>query len=339
MKKPSSFDVAHRAGVSRTTVSYVLNGRQDLPIPQETRDRVVRAAQELGYRHNQLARSLRSGKTLALGVVLPGLDEPYLAEIVHGIEAVCAEQGYRVLLANSQRDPVVEARQVGLLLEQRIDGLICLPSEHTLPHMGVWLDTVQQGGTACVIADDRTFSHRFDCVVSDDYDGARQAVDHLLASGHRQIAHLAGSQAVSSGRDRLSGYMAALSSAGLAVDPALIFDHSFDAIRVAPAVADLLRLSPAPTAIFAANDVMAAEAIEALRAQAWRLPDDVTVVGYGNMSWGRYLRLTTVDQDAQAMGRAAARRLFARLENPSLPPGQTLLPTRLVVRGASPERV
>lgn len=337
-KKPNSFDVAARAGVSRTTVSYVLNGRLDLPIPQETRARVFQAAQELGYRHNQLARSLRSGKTLTLGVVLPGLDEPYLAEIVHGVEAVCAAQGYRVLLANSQRDAATEARQVGLLLERRVDGLICLPSEHTLPHMAAWLDAAGRGGTACVIADDRTFSPRFDCVVSDDCAGARQAVDFLAASGHRRIGHLAGSQAVSSGRDRLSGYMAALSAAGLPRDPALIVGHTFDAVAVAPAVAALLRQSPPPTAMFAANDVLAAEALEALRAQGRRVPGDIVVIGYGNMSWGRYLRLATVDQDAQAMGRAAARRLFARLEEPSLPPGETLLPTRLIVRdSAGPE--
>ena len=331
-RQPSSFDVARRANVSRTTVSYVLNGRQDLPIPQETRDRVLRAAADLGYRQNHLARSLRSGKTQTLGVVLPGLDEPYLAEIVHGIETESARQGFRVLLANSQRDPATEARQVRLLLEHRVDGLICLPSEHTLPQMSSWLATVRESDLACVIADDCTFSGHWDCVVSDDVAGARSAVGHLIGLGRRRVAHLAGGQSVSSGRDRLAGYQSALADAGLDADPALVSDDSYDPARVAPAVATLLALPRPPDALFAANDVLAAEALEALRGHGRRVPEDVALVGFGNMSWGRYLRLATVDQDTQALGREAARRLFARLCDPHLPPTRMTLSTRLVVR-------
>lgn len=331
-KKPSSFDVARVARVSRTTVSYVLNERHDLAIPQATRERVFRAAAELGYRQNHLARSLRSGKTMLLGVILPGLDEPYMAAIVHGIEAACAEEGYRVLLANSQRDPATEARQVGLLLEHRIDGLICLPSEHTLPWMTSWLETVQENGTACVVVDDRSLSDRLDCVISDDLRGARLAVEHLIRRGHRCIAHLAGSQNVSSGQDRRNGYAAALEDAGIAVDPDMICVYSFDADRVAPAVEPLLSRPDPPTALFAANDVMAAEARETLRTHGRRVPDDMALVGYGNMSWGRYLGLTTVDQDDQVLGREAARRLFARLRDRQSSPEQIVLPTRLIVR-------
>lgn len=331
-KKPSSLDVAQRARVSRTTVSYVLNGRVDLPISSATRERVFLAASELGYRHNHLARSLRSGNSMFLGVVQPGLDEPYLAEIVHGVEEVCAERGYRVLIANSQRAPEIEARQVELLLEHRIDGLICVPSEHTLLDMPVWLDSVQSNGTACVIVDDRTYAHRADCVASDDYRGAQLAVEHLVGLGYRRVAHLSGSPHVSSGRDRQSGYMSTLSAAGLRVDSDLICMSSFEPAGVPQAIADLLALGDRPEAIFADNDVMAAEALLALTKHGLRVPEDIALVGYGNMAWGRYLNLTTVDQDNQAMGREAASRLLSRLESPQLPPGQTILPTHLVVR-------
>ncbi len=331
-RNPSSADVARLAGVSPTTVSFVINGRRDILIPEETRARVLRVARELGYLPNSLARSLARGRTQTVGVIVPSLDSSFSAHIVQGVQDACFEQGYRVLLTHSQHDPTIEAKEVDLLLEHRVDGLIGVASDETVLPMAGWLDAVIREGVACVVVDDCTYAGKADCVASDDEGGARQAVGHLLGRGHRRIAHLCAGARTSTARDRRRGYAAALAAAGVALDEALVTGEAFEMPDPARSLRALLGLPHPPTALFAANDYMAADALEALRERGVRVPEDMALVGYGDTRVGRYLHLTTVRQDPQRMGRAAAQRLFARLADPKLAPEEIILPTELVIR-------
>jgi LacI family transcriptional regulator len=157
-------------------------------------------------------------------------------------------------------------------------------------------------------------------------------MEHLLSLGHRRIGHLSAGTRATSARERGAGYRAALAEAGIPVDEFLIAGDSFQPEEAAAAMAALLELREPPTAIFAANDLMAAAALEVATQRGLRVPDDVALVGYGDVLMARYLRLTTVHQPARKMGLRAAERLFARLEDPELPPEGIVLPTRLVVR-------
>jgi LacI family transcriptional regulator len=331
-RKLSGNDVARAAGVSQTTVSFVLSGRTDITIPEATRERVRRVARELGYRPNGVARSLARGCTQTIGVIVPRVDSTFCGQIAQGIQEACIESDYRVLLAHTLHRPEVEARQVDLLLEHRVDGLICVADEWTIGDLPRRVSGVLGEHVPCVVIDDRSLADRVDCVVSDDDHGARLAVRHLLALGHRRVAHLGAGEWTSPARDRASGYRAAMQEAGVEVDEALVVGRSFSMHGAAEAMGALLDRPNPPTAIFAANDRLAAEAVEAIEGRGLRVPEDVAIVGYADMEVAHYLKLTTVHQGTLQMGRLAVRRLLRRIAEPGLAPEVLSLPTRLVVR-------
>lgn len=327
-----SIDVARAVGLSRTTVSYVLNNRQDVSIPESTRKRVMKAATELGYRPNNVARSLVSGRTSIIGTIVPVLEDSFTAEVVNGIQEECERHQYRVLLAYSRNDPDTEREQAHLLVENRAEGLICYPGYRSLTKTDRWLAEMLKHRIPCVIVDEHTSRLPVDYVVSDDRQGAITAVAHLIGLGHRRIAHLSAAGHGTPARERLEGYRKALVTAGLEVKEELIVGHSFDPASVAPAMEKLLSLSPLPTALFAANDYLAAAAIEVLSCRSLRVPEDMAVVGFSNFRLAEYLRLTTVRRSPREMGRRAAGRLFAQLANPDLRAEGIVIPTELVIR-------
>ncbi|GIV18353.1 MAG: LacI family transcriptional regulator [Armatimonadota bacterium] len=331
-RKPSMVDVAKRAGVSQTTVSYVLSGRQDVVIPQSTRERIWQAARELGYRPNGLARGLVRGKTQTIGVLIPRMDSSFHALIMDGIQEVCTATDYRVLLADSRHNAELETRQVEMLLEHRVDGIISIAVAGA--SSGTWVRMLKREGVPLVIVDEHTFEGEADCVVSDDVTGARKAVQHLIQLGHRRIVHLGAGSDMSAARDRQAGYLLALQSAGIEPRDEWVRGDSFfmPVERIHEIVAELLHLSEPPTALFAANDDLAAEAMQVAREHGVQVPQQLAIVGYGNTEVGRHLRLTTVHQDPRQMGQIAARRLMHRLQNMDLPVKCMKLPTQLVIR-------
>lgn len=341
-RRSTGKDVAERAGVSLTTVSFVLNGRTDRAISDETRERVLGAARELGYRPNGLVRGLVRGRTQTVGVVVPRLDSSFHATIVQGIQEVCARRDHRILLADSRHELEYEQRQVDLLLEHRVDGIIsvAMPDDAPAERTRSWVGRLAAEGVAFLVVDDHSFGDLVDCVVSDDLRGARLAAEHLIALGHRRIAHLSAGQAMSSSRDRRAGYLAALAAAGVAPDERLIAGGSYflRAEELRRAAEALLALPDRPTALFAANDDLAAEAIAAARDLGLHVPGDLAVAGYGNTEVGRHLEITSIHQEPLEMGRRAALRLSTRLEERDLPPEIELLPVRLVVRASSGAR-
>lgn len=331
-RKVNSIDVARKVGLSRTTISYVLNGRNDVSIPEATRSRVLNAAAKLGYRPNGIARSLVQGKTSTIGVIVPALELSSTADVVNGIELACSRKHYRMLLAYSHNDPEIEVQQARLLLEHRVDGIICVVGYRSLSGTSRWLAETSRDRVPCVIVDSSIPGAVVDYVVGDDRQGALAAVSHLLRLGHRRVAHLSAGKRGAPARERREGYLQALSAAGLPIDPKLVIGKSFEPVEAAECMGALLDLPKPPTAIFAADDLMAAAAIDVIQKRGLRVPQDIAVVGFNDITLAQYLRLTTVRLCAEERGRLAIDRLFQRMQSPELPREGIFVPTQLVVR-------
>lgn len=330
--KIDSFAVARRAGVSRTTVSHVLNDRRDISIAESTRARVLAVAAELGYRPNAVARSLVRGRTRTLGVVVPALSLNLVGRMVNGIQDACDRHDFRLLVAQGRGEPDLERAQGSLLLEHRVEGLICLPGRRSAEETRKWLSELADEGTPSVLVDERIADPRIDFVLGDDAGGAAAMVRHLLSLGHRRIAHFCGNQDVRIGRERLEGYRRALAEGGISEDEALIVHYSLEEAGIEAALEQVLSLPDPPTALFAANDYLAAGLYRLAVRRGLRTPEDLAVTGFGDIGAAAALRLTTVSHPAREMGEQAALRLFARIEEPGRPAEGLVLPTQVIIR-------
>lgn len=331
-RKSSSADVAARAGVSRTTVSYVLSGRADASIPEVTRERVLQAARELSYRSNRLANGVLRGQTRMIGVVVPNLLDSFYSRIVQGIHDECDEQGLSVLLAHSRGSSQVEERSVELLMEYRVEGLVCVSYSREESQALAWAAEACEQELPCVVVDYLPSDVPINTVVSDDVAGARAAVEHLIGLGHRRIAHLLGDQQGSTAIQRYEGYRQALHAARLPFDERLVAGGHYTVEEGARATGPVLDLSEPPSAIFAANDTMAEGALQVLAERGLQAPRDVSLVGYGNLEASRGFGLSSVDQNPLQIGRSAVRCLLERRAGEESAPQKIVVPTQLVVR-------
>lgn len=331
-RKASSRDVAELAGVSRTTVSYVLNEREGTAIPKETRERVLAAAQELKYRSNRLANGILRGRTRLIGVVLPNLTHSFYAAIAQGIHEECDRHGYCVLLTHSRSDLLVEGERVGMLMEYRVDGLICVSWQRHIENVVPWIEETRERGLPCVILDNLPDANSLGGVACDDIAGARAATEHLIRLGHRRVGHLKGADSTSTGPLRYQGYREALRAAGLRVDKQLIAGNSYEAHLGKEAMRELLSLPQPPTAVFASNDHLAMGALEALAERGLRAPEDMALIGFGNLTEARGIGLSSVDQNPLEIGRRAVQSVLARLDDATRPTEKIIVPTQLIVR-------
>ena len=330
MNRPRMEDVAERANVSRALVSLVMN---DSPQVSETKRRaVLRAAQELGYRPNLMARILARQRTHTIGVLVDDLRNPFFGEVVDGIEAEATDHGLTVLILNGHRDLQRELDAVETFLQFRVEGMALVG-----PRIGDD-DLARIGGSApCVVVASGTVHPGVDTVGTDGRRGAELAVEHLAALGHRRIVHLDGAANVSA-EERRSGYRSGMRSAGLEefIDVRPAGDDEADALAV---IDELLAENDPPTAIFAFNDLLAAGALDRLDDAGMAVPGDVSLVGFDNtfISALRHLSLTTINQPTLAMGRLAVATLLQRVsEGPGDPIRHTLRPELVVRRTTGP---
>ena len=332
-RKPraTSADVAARAGVSRTTVSFVLNARTDAGIPPGTWRRIEEAARELGYHPHGAARALAGGTSHTIGLVLRQSAEQVtadalLAETLWGLAAEVRSGGYRVLLEPLSPDG---GRYSDLLLSQRADGLIVsgprVDDDELASLVADGFPIILQGWLPDVPAPSVDIDNRA---------SARIAVQHLVGLGHRRIACITNAPlAYTAASERVAGYREALVAAGIGVDDGLIAEGAFDAASGHAAMTRLLA-GPGPvTAVFVASDVVAFGALRALREAQRRVPADVSVVGFDDIPLARHFDppLTTIRLPANALGAAAGKALVDRLAGRPTSE-RTLLPTELVVR-------
>lgn len=323
-------DVAREVGMSTATVSRALRG---LPrVSEETRTRVLEAARRLDYVASPHASSLASGRTRAVGVVVPFVTRWYFAAVVHGAEELLREAGYDLLLYNLAGDPEARRRVFsGHLLRKRVDAVLVLsltPKDQEVASLAaLGLPVAIVGGAV----------EGWSGVRVDDVETAGIAVRHLVELGHRRIAYVGGGLEQQldfvAPRDRLRGYEQAMRDAGLPVDPAWEVSSDFTGSGGVHAVQQLLDLEPRPTAVFAASDEMAIGVIHGLNEAGLRVPEDVSVVGIDDHEMAEYFGLTTVAQPVHEQGRLAARLLLDEIAaGGALAPSLVTVPTRLVVR-------
>ncbi|MEV6368209.1 LacI family DNA-binding transcriptional regulator [Micromonospora musae] len=317
-------EVAREAGVSPSTVSRALS----MPglVNSVTRERVLRAAQRLGYEPNRAARGLITGKTGNLGLIVPDLANPFFPSLVKGVQARAREADYAVFLADSDEDPTAESDLVRVLAKQ-VDGLIlCSPR-------GREEDILTLAATTTVVMVNRRFG-RVPSVVFDNSDGIGQAVAHLAALGHKRVGWVGGPRASWSDRDRIRALRAATDAAGMDLYVAGHFPPQFEG---GVAAADLI-IASGVTSVIAYNDVMALGLLGRLRDRGLRVPQDISVVGIDDiqMSSMSSPTLTTVALTKEQAGRAAVDLLLSLLERPDgVRKPRRELPTQLLVRGST----
>ncbi|MBW7886257.1 MAG: LacI family DNA-binding transcriptional regulator [Caldilineaceae bacterium] len=325
-------DVAALANVSIATVSRVLNG--NATVSPELVLRVQAAVEKLSYQPNKLARSLRRNESATVGVLIPDSSNPFFAELAKGVEDACFSEGFNVVLCNTNEDPAKAQVHLANLTEHRIAGFVVVSPDKLERRLQRLLDEAY-----LIVLADRPFPNlETDSVVADNYGGARRAVQHLLDLGHRRIGFVAGSATLGTVQERWRGVEEALRAAGLRPSPELIYNSGEYEPESGYAGAEvLLRQADPPTAIFAFNDLMALGILHYTHVHGIRVPDELSVVGFDNISIAAFLvpGLTTVAQPRYELGRRAAQILLRRIEGNREPPSNLVLPTELVVRAST----
>jgi len=327
-KRVTHKDVAERAGVSVATVSYVLNNGPR-PVAPETRVKVEEAIAELGYYPNELARSLRLQQSSTIGLILPNIMNPVFAEIAHELESACRQEGFVLLLCNSDRQHDREEHFIQILRAKQVDGVVITPHDDPV---ALIQPLVQARIPVVVLEHDLPGVH---CIVMDEQQGGRIATQHLIDLGHQRIALLRRTPSSALSRERFIGYRQALVAAGIAFDPRLVLECAAGQTAGAQAMQQLLALAEPPTAVFTHNDVLAMGALYAIRQAGLRAPDDISVVGYDDISSAAYFSpsLTTVRSPKAELGALAGRTILDLVRHKNdMPPQTVTLPVELVVR-------
>lgn len=335
-RRPTMQDVANHAGVSRTTVSFVMNAVQTANIPEETRERVWDAVRQLEYRPNAVAQGLRTKRTNVIGFLTDEIaSTPYAVHIVQGAQAAAWEAGKLLMIVNTGRNDAIKEAGVGMMLERQVEGMIYAAWYHREVR-----PPAQMHEVPAVLVDCFDAGRTLPSVVPDEIQGGRTATEQLLQRGHRRVGfiNINAPSALPAAAGRLVGYQQALAAAGVPYDPALVVNgdgtppSGYDQTHV------LMGLSEPPTALFCGNDRTALGAYQALGDLGRRIPQDVAVIGFDNQELlAANLRppLTTVALPHYEMGEWAVRYLIAQTDQPdATPPVQQLLRCALVERSS-----
>ncbi len=322
-------DVAKQAKVSHSTVSRALRGSP--LIAEHTAQRIRQAASELGYLPSAAARSLKTNRSQALGVIVSAIDDPYFSEILQGIEAVAQGSFYSLFMAASQRDPQREQAIVRVMREHRVDGVIICSSSFRA-EQGHSLSTY--GVPIVVVNNQAAENYRFS-IYHDDVDGSLQVTRHLIDLGHRRIAYLGNSLSGRTTLDRLSGYQAEMDAARLPIPPEYIQHVPGGGPEDGRAgLEHFLGLGDRPTALVCYNDMMAFGVLKGLQEADIQVPGEISVTGFDNIVFSAYTNppLTTFDQPKRFIGAEAARLLLDLLQSPTID-GSTVQPKVRMLKG------
>jgi LacI family transcriptional regulator len=331
VKRPTQNDVARLAGVSRATVSFVLNehtgGR--ISISDVTRQRVIEVAEQLGYMPNALARSLKSGSSGLVGFLIPSLHNPHYYQMIEGVKNGLSEKGYGLELVTSDHDPERERYCLQSLFQQRLDGLILIPTfiDQIADELKMLYE--RKSSIAFIMAFEGA-----DWVIPEIRSGAEYMMDHLLSLGHRRIAFINGvvRRKLSLGREEI--YLQKIMSAGSSFDPNLLRHCGYQINDAYLETQQLLQLPNPPTAIWTINDLLAIGALRAIGERGLRIPQDIALAGFDDIDLAKdlYPPLTTVRIPSQALGSRAVEILFKRINDPNCELMQETLPVELVIR-------
>ncbi|QPC83744.1 LacI family DNA-binding transcriptional regulator [Phototrophicus methaneseepsis] len=320
--------ISEAAGVSVATVSRALNG-SDHPVNAETQKRILEIAQKLGYHPNHIARSLRTDRSPIIGIICDDITSAFTTKIVRGVQDRLKEDGYFCVVINTDWDPASEQRAIQDLTGYLIEGIIFAETVHQSAS-----DELKLNDKKCVFVH-RLFPKGFpNSVIPDELYGSRLAVNHLIQLGHKRIGYLNGPEQFYSSEERFLGYKTMLEDSGIAFDPTLVANGDFGTEQGYVAASQLLDLPEPPTAIFAANDLMAIGTIYAAQDRGLRIPDDLALVGYDNQYISTISRpsLTTVSLPCFEMGRASAELLLALLNDEAADSQEIKVKGELLIR-------
>ena len=328
MKLPTMRDVAEQAGVSKTTVSHVINDTRF--VEEETKQRVLQAIAELGYRPSTVARSLTTNRTQTVGVIVSDASNHFFAELLQGIEDVLRPVNYALITCNTAEILEREAHYLDLLMGQRVDGIIAAAtsqrwevlSEADLQHIPI-------------VFVDRYFNGMEGPFVGvDNKQGAYLGTTHLIECGHRRIGILAGFQRLSTMRERLAGFRQALQECSIPLLEEWVITSPLSIKRGREAMRQMLSLPERPTAIFMANNLLSLGGLLAVNELGLRCPEDIALVGFDDHPWAAVScpPLTVIRQPAQELGRVAAQMLLAAINAESVSESNVILECELIAR-------
>ena len=336
-KRPSMKDVAELAGVSRTTVSFVINKVPDANIPQETQDRVWQAVAELGYRPNAIARGLRAQRTHTIGFISDQIaTTPYAGLVIQGAQELAWSNNYLLLLINTGGDQAMKQAAFDILMDRRVDGIIYATMYHREVHPPIIIRQIPSVLLDCFISD-----RSLPSVVPDEINGGYQAASHLIEKGHRRIGFINNADPIPATFGRREGYRRALADNSIPFDESLVFVGDAGSFGGYDGTMALMKLDNPPTALFCFNDHTAMGAYDALRKLGLAIPNDVAVMGFDNhelIAKFLYPPLSTMELPHYEMGKWAVRHLMTLIEEqqsgkkPPAAPNQYLQPCPLIKR-------
>jgi LacI family transcriptional regulator len=323
-------EIARIAGVSLGTVSHVLNS--SAVVREPLRKRVMDAVDALGYQPSQLARGLRRDKTNMIGMIIPDVTNPFFPAVVRGAEDVAFENGYRLVLCNTDNDHAKEIVHLNELRTYLPSGLIVIPSNFS--DLTVQAESYRKSGTAVVCVDRLPKDWNGDSVTANNEHGAYEATNYLLRQGHKRLAIITGPRHLTNAQDRLKGFKRALLEKKIVIGPEYIQETTFDQHGGYSKTMLLLRMIPMPTAIFAGNDMIAFGALLAFREAGLRCPEDISLIGFDNLDLAEMTSppLSSVSQPGYQMGMRAARILVDRVRGDHGPAKQVVIETALKIR-------
>ncbi|MBG6056612.1 LacI family transcriptional regulator [Cryobacterium sp. MP_M5] len=322
-------DVAALAGVSVATASRVLSGNP--ATSPDSRARVAAAVTELDYRPNAQARALRSTRSDSIGLLVSDVRNPFFADLAHTVEQAALAAGYVTLLGNANERKEQQDRYLNTLISRRVDGIIVAP-------LGDGSGSIRSLITReipTVFVDRTVDGLDIPSVTTDSEAGIRQAVEHLAAAGHTRIGYISGPQATSTGRDRFAAFTRAIAVAGLSQDPDLVYFGDYQAASGSAGVHALLQLREPPTALLAADSLMAVGAIAILHKLGRRIGADIALIAFDDIEWFALLNpaLSVISHSVEEMGRIAVDMLLQVIDGGQ--PESVVLPSELIVRASS----
>jgi LacI family transcriptional regulator len=331
LKTATLHDVAREAGVSVSTVSRALNGQPF--VRSEVRDRVLVASEALGYRPNVAARSMRTGTTGAVGLIVSDISNPLFASIARAADEALSPRGYALMIANSANDPEHEAELISTFRQRQLDGLIIATANEEAPGLGERVGSLG----ASVLLDREVPGARSDAVLSDHGAGLCEAIHHLVRLGHRRIALIAGTPGQRGSRVRIHTYEEELARLGIALDPALCRRGEMTIDDGYRAVKEVLALPDPPTAIIGGNNLLFAGLFAAIRDLGLAIPDDLSIVACEEteLTVLHNPPLDVVRRDMDELGRTAAELLLERIDAPRRRTRHVVLPTVFEARASS----
>jgi LacI family transcriptional regulator len=312
------------------TVSRVINGRDG--VDGETQKRVEDAIRALDYVPNRIARGLLSHKTQTIGLIVPDVANPFFAPVVRGAESAARKAGYRILLCNSEGDLRLEREYIEDLVSHRVEGLMLAPASDRSRSS---ILTLLRGSFPLVLIDRALPDVECDLIVTDNVNGARRLIEHLISVGHRLIAHITDAEDTSTGRERLQGYGEALAAHRIEFRPELVVRTTVDRIGGFRAAQEILTRQLVPTAIFAVNNMTAVGTMQALRERSMSVPEQMGLVCFDDVEHLAVLSpfLTVVDQPSETLGSLGAQLLLERMSGKANERARRItLQTDLIVR-------